>query len=583
MNDKYIAKNRLEVIKSNYFKNYNSEENSISYFDFYNSFINSEFKHDYIPGINNLNANVSSIFREELNLVDQKNSLNYNGVLAYGEVQSGKTLNMIGSMFKAYDLGFKFVFVLTGNILELHNQTYKRFYNETEEMTQIFLRDLKKSSNIGVDISVEYGKKISIDPGIEFHEFITDNNDDFLNQKKVREYFNDDKMHVFFILKNTSHYENIIKMFESKIKKIPRKSVLIIDDESDWGFANANESTELYNLLVKIKQKLSINYYLKYVGFTATPYKIFDNARQELITRKADIVLRNKKFNTLTTDEIFDRDQPFYSGIDIFHNKQQETHNYKALKIKRIFDKKFIFELPNDIMETYKKDVLRISMMVFLINSYKLKVDNKIFFTPKPSVITGLIFTDINTLEHEKVTDFYVDFIKNINKINSLHDLYIEFNVLNLSEYHPLYEIVNDKIKLLTSSVIPENGFCSFVNDWVEFNKNNSYELIVKLSGNDKKDFSLLAEKKNGILNNILIIGGYKISRGVTFDNLVIETILFKSNKFDSTLQRARWFGYRTFNNLMNLDIFMTRSVKESFNEAAKFDLNIRKKVQENN
>jgi hypothetical protein len=37
-----------------------------------------------------------------------------------------------------------------------------------------------------------------------------------------------------------------------------------------------------------------------------------------------------------------------------------------------------------------------------------------------------------------------------------------------------------------------------------------------------------------------LVIGGNKISRGVTFDNLVVEIITAKSEKADTTLQRAR-------------------------------------------
>jgi len=60
------------------------------------------------------------------------------------------------------------------------------------------------------------------------------------------------------------------------------------------------------------------------------------------------------------------------------------------------------------------------------------------------------------------------------------------------------------------------------------------------MSGNEEDGSKFDQKQPLGELNSIFIIGGYKISRGITFNNLVFECITKKSDKNDSTLQRAR-------------------------------------------
>ena len=74
--------------------------------------------------------------------------------------------------------------------------------------------------------------------------------------------------------------------------------------------------------------------------------------------------------------------------------------------------------------------------------------------------------------------------------------------------------------------------------------------------------------KKNGL--NI-IVGGSLVSRGFTFNNLLVEIILNSPEQkipADTLLQRARWFGYRRASNRYKyMKIIMSPHIYNSFAE----------------
>ena len=68
---------------------------------------------------------------------------------------------------------------------------------------------------------------------------------------------------------------------------------------------------------------------------------------------------------------------------------------------------------------------------------------------------------------------------------------------------------------------------------------------IFKMSGNISKPDYEDYKKKHDFGLMTIIIGGDKLSRGVTFDGLSTSYFLRSSKMFDTLMQMGRWFGYR--------------------------------------
>lgn len=79
-------------------------------------------------------------------------------------------------------------------------------------------------------------------------------------------------------------------------------------------------------------------------------------------------------------------------------------------------------------------------------------------------------------------------------------------------------------------------------------------------------------------------VGGNLLQRGVTFENLVCTFFTRepkgKSN-MDTTLQRARWFGYRSVEILKYMKIFTTNSISSMFSELVDIENDIWSQISE--
>lgn len=120
-------------------------------------------------------------------------------------------------------------------------------------------------------------------------------------------------------------------------------------------------------------------------------------------------------------------------------------------------------------------------------------------------------------------------------------------------------------------------GFFQFENKSLtsEMNKNLIKQLIENLICdtqvivlNSDAEFKKFRNKKGRYkFNNQIIIGAKLMERGVTYENLLTSFITRRAkNKslLDTTLQRARWFGYRKHYQKL-IRIFLTEQIEEDF------------------
>ena len=67
----------------------------------------------------------------------------------------------------------------------------------------------------------------------------------------------------------------------------------------------------------------------------------------------------------------------------------------------------------------------------------------------------------------------------------------------------------------------------------------------MSVKGGDAPDYEqYLKENKVGL--QTIVIGGDKLSRGVTFEGLSTTYFLRSSKMMDTLMQMGRWFGYRS-------------------------------------
>ncbi|AVN58942.1 Z1 domain-containing protein [Mesoplasma florum] len=532
-----------------------------------------------------LNDNINKIFKEE---IDNKNLKKYSGVLAYGDVQSGKTANMMCSIIWAYENGFKNIFILTGNTTPLHNQTRERFCKEINDFN-VFLEKSSQMFVEGIINEIEFQeiseykiKRAEIKPNISMYDFL-----DILNKKeqernnfqiKLQRESDDENLNVFFVLKNVAHYQMMLKIVESFGVMKERNGILIVDDEADWGFEseNQNEAPQLFNKLVEIKKICEKrDYYLKYLAFTATPYKILENINNELLSTEKIVLLNSKKIEEWMSEEYILNHQPFYSGIDFFHNNNKNIR-FSDKGLNDIFSKEYFTIVKNKSEEI---ELLALSLLIFLSNTHNY---NKEYATngKKMKIVYGLYFPDVIQSVHEATYENLLKIIKiiknNLNEISeNKTDNLVELILKGFSnQQFELREILNQRII--------KRGFLSFkefILKWIKQIDINPDNFLVKMSGLELDHNKY--DKKQVIdgVNAVFIIGGYKIARGVTFSPLLLETIIKKSDKADSTLQRARWFGYRDFNELSNMDIILSEETFKSFKDAANEDISWRESI----
>ena len=76
-----------------------------------------------------------------------------------------------------------------------------------------------------------------------------------------------------------------------------------------------------------------------------------------------------------------------------------------------------------------------------------------------------------------------------------------------------------------------------------------------------------------------IIIGGDKLSRGVTFDGLSTTYFLRSSRMFDTLMQMGRWFGYRSgYNDLCRL--YTSSDLLEAFEKISVASQEVRSEIR---
>src|SRR5690554_1567879 len=461
--------------------------------------------------------------------------INTRGLVA-GYVQSGKTANYTGVIAKAADYGFKLAIVLTGMTSSLRQQTQRRLDEELCAQNPENWNSLTSVS----------------------HDFQKVGSPDALLNPKHR------NGRVLCVVKKNIHILERIRAFFEKASEQTRRNcpVLIIDDEADQASVNtrkkADERSAINRKIVEILEILPKTVYL---GYTATPFaNIFiDPSLPEDLYPRDFIVDLPRPRQYFGAERIFgremlqnDEDEEFYDGLDMVRTVLEEDGE-QLCPPKR--DARFNF------MPAMTPSLER-AMMYFLLacacrmaRGHKGKHTSMLIhttlYTHTHGQLQSIVGTFFNELEGEWKDDPNAFKLRMQKVWEDEHprvgaaDLNMVIEKKGFDELIPFFDDVFE-----ASEVVVDNG---------------------RLGGG--------LNYANNEKTIHIAIGGNTLSRGLTFEGLIVSYFIRTASAYDTLLQMGRWFGYRQgYEDLPR--VWMTAELLDHFIHLATVEEEIRQDIR---
>jgi hypothetical protein len=438
--------------------------------------------------------------------------------LVVGHVQSGKTANYTGMICKAADAGYRLIIVIAGIHNNLRSQTQARVDEGfVGRDSSRLLRTDNENRYIGVGRYDHSRIPITL----------TNTASDFKKNIANMLGMGLDTVNVPVILvikKNKNTLENLIDWLRVnntvRDAGIENHPMLMIDDEADNASintsANPDEATKINSLIRTI---LNLFHKRCYVGYTATPFAnifIDPDSDEEMIG--SDLFPRDFIVSLDAPSSYMGAERIF--GEDNNANIVRYISDYKDLLPIRHRIDHTVIELPPSIYQAAETFVLVIAQRI--LRGYEKKHNSMLVnasrFTNVQSQIRNLLHEHMEDLKRQIRFNYKLPRDKALNNsvMNRLHQIWdSEFDTGEFS-WDEVQTVLNNSVSPIKI---------------IEINSRSSETL-------DYENYSL-----DGL--NVIAIGGFSLSRGLTLEGLSVSYFLRNSIMYDTLMQMGRWFGYR--------------------------------------
>lgn len=466
--------------------------------------------------------------------------------LVVGHIQSGKTANMAALIARAADQGYKLCIILGGLWNDLRSQTQRRMDQE-----------IAGFSNLGE----EDGPFVILDPtaapwsrltnaGLQ-GDFNPGTHNDLNPQTPKLAVI---KKHVTVLKKFTE----FLRRANVKLEDLP---ALIIDDEADQASINTNygklvdgEEIDPSKTNARIRDLLRALPKSVYVAFTATPYAnvlIDAEAEEDLYPRDFIATLPEPR-------NYFGPRQLFGIGMSPSELSVEEAVE-PALDIIR--------HIPEDQLEALEQlgpgaecpQVLSDALLAFLLSSSARLArgqDDKhftMFVHPSQRTDDHAAFRDV--IEAEMHT-----FGVQAGRPKNFPEFTKRAKDMWTTDFVPVIESYGDD-----PQPAPDFDtiwkFAKTVTDAIEFKTLN-------YNSTDELDYTSPPKR-------YIVIGGNRLSRGLTLEGLSVSFFTRNATTYDTLLQMGRWFGFRpSYADLTA--IFVEEAMANQFADLARVELELR-------
>lgn len=430
--------------------------------------------------------------------------------LVVGHVQSGKTANYTGLICKAADAGYRLIIVLAGMSNSLRNQTQERIDEGFVGIETSKLGDNLPLKNILKGVGELNSDRLP-------NSFTTRKRDFDRQFAQTRgSIANSEHPFILVIKKNTNSFSNLIAWLKNNNLHLDKFPFLLIDDEADHASINTNKP-ELDPTAINSKLTELLSLFIKntYVGYTATPFaNVFIDPGPNDIFPEDFIYSLNTPDNYIGSEKIFGPNSDLNVVREIY-----DYEDYIPLKHKKNLN-------PTEIPPSLKEAII-----VFIL------------------VCTGRILRGQVNKHNSMLIN--VSVLKDVHRPIKLLVLeYLDDLREAIRNHYALPEhesIKNPFIKLIKSIWIKEFSKLEF--DWKVFQGclKAAVSPISVIEVNTSKTGEPISyeEELYPSGRNVIAVGGYSLSRGLTLEGLTVSYFLRNTKMYDTLMQMGRWFGYR--------------------------------------
>lgn len=484
--------------------------------------------------------------------------------LIMGNVQAGKTMNFIGLLNKALDVGYHTIIVLGGHMNELRKQAQIRIDEgllgrDTSSFT--FGSIDTGSRDIGV------AKFPSIN-GATRPNPLTSRDSDFNKSSLDNSHINFSATPVVFVIKkNVSVLKSLISWVASYKNSEGRdKPMILIDDEADYASINTKAQKNDYAATnAAIKELLGLFDKPTYVGYTATPFANVFIPYEDTVSGELD-------------DDLFPSDfmlkmpiPPNYQGQDAFFpaNKLigEAPH---VVKIENVDEKTGWLPLK------HKKDVdieglhpqLEEAICYFIIVT-AIRFSRGQEKAHNTMLINVSRFNDVQFKVADEVLKYLTDIQEAVIAFGSL-----DIISANASSSHikKLFNVFNSNF---TETEVEFTDVLSILVQNISRIKVEMVNGLAKRNTAKRSSLNYDEFRDNGLW--VIAVGGLKLSRGLTLEGLSVSFFLRNAMAYDTLTQMCRWFGYHPgFDDLCRLYL-----LKSSYDHYSTVAQSIRELYQE--
>ena len=439
--------------------------------------------------------------------------------MVVGHVQSGKTANYTGLICKAADAGYRLIIVIAGTQNNLRSQTQARIDEGFvgRDSSRLLRTDPGINRYIGVGIYNHRNIPITL----------TNTSSDF--NKRTAETSglglgDVNKPIILVIKKNYNTLENLIAWLKEhnaiSDTGIEHHPMLMIDDEADNASINTskdpNESTRINSL---IRKTLNLFHKRCYIGYTATPFaNIFIDPDSEEEMLGGDlfprdfIVSLDPPGNYVGPEKIFGEN----SNLDIIHY----IDDYEDLLPIRHKIDYVITDLPSSLHQAVFTFIIVIAVRLL---RGQIKKHNSM-------LVNVSRFTNIQSQVRNSLHEYLQKLIQQIR-----------FNYA---------KPIDDALKNPLMGKLHEHWKKEFDEEEFRWDEIQSVLLdaaapvkVIEINSHSSDTLDYENYKKDGL--NVIAVGGFSLSRGLTLEGLSISYFLRNSIMYDTLMQMGRWFGYR--------------------------------------
>jgi hypothetical protein len=444
--------------------------------------------------------------------------------LVMGNVQSGKTQNYLGLINKAIDCGYKIIILLGGgNSNALRKQTQSRVDEGVigRQSKHLITQSSERNIKIGVGLHRDRDKLV---------ETMTSTENDFskpiarqlgISLKSLNSPI------IFTLKKNTSIMQNLHDWIKEFHDLDPENNLrldlpmMLIDDEADFATPNSRREFEEVTRTNKlIRQTITLFNQSTYIGYTATPF--------------ANIFIHPESFDEALGDDLYPEDFMIrvptpdqYLGQNFYF----ENQNLEVIHpIEIIDDNEEMFPMTGQKKDTPVGPIsnsLKEAIRAFIISS-SIR-DSRGQQDDHKSMLVNI--THLNVPQGQ-ITNNIEEYLKELKRsINYVDGLSYDESMLKQS-IKDLFKTFNTEFDVPETFDVALHHINKAINKIKVFGVNADTGVEV--------DYSLYDKGLSAI-----IVGGYKLSRGLTLEGLSVSYFARNSKAYDTLMQMCRWFGYR--------------------------------------